>query len=99
MDLESEIELEQLSLPISNTENKLLEAEVQRKQKEVASNEIKIDEHRNRIQSIGDHLKNVKQELHHTHVICTVIIVNFDHWLFHTAAPGIAGGKKERCGN
>ena len=68
MDIESEIELEQLSLPISNTENKLLEAEVQGKQKEIATHAIRIDEHKNRIQSIADHLRNVKQELHHTHV-------------------------------
>lgn len=73
MDLESEVELEQLSLPISNTENKLLEAEVQRKQKGTANHEIKIEEHKNRIQSIGDHLKNVKQELQHTHVITPLL--------------------------
>lgn len=69
LDLEGEIDLEQLGLPISNTENKLLEAEVQRNQKEVAAHQAKIDQHKERIQAVGDHLKNVKQELQHTQVL------------------------------
>lgn len=68
LDLDSGLDLERLGLPISNTENKLLEAELQKKQKAVSSHEIKISEHRDRIQAVGDHLKNVKQELQHTQV-------------------------------
>lgn len=68
LDLEGEIDLEQVGLPISNTENKLLEAEVQRKQKELAAHISKINQHKERIQAVGDHLKNVKQEFQHTQV-------------------------------
>ena len=68
LDQESEVDLEQLGLPISNTENKLLEAELQQKEKEATTYQIKIDEHKNRIQAITDHLKNVKKELQHTQV-------------------------------
>lgn len=68
VDFESEVELDQLPLPISNTENKLLEAEVLSKQRDLSSHEVKISEHRDRIQGLGDHLKNVKQELQHTQV-------------------------------
>ena len=68
LDLEGEIDLEQLGLPISNTENKLLEAEVQRKQKELAAHQFRIAQHKERIQAVGDHLKNVKQEVQHTQV-------------------------------
>ena len=68
IDLDGEIDIEQLGLPVSNTENKLLEAEVQRKQKEVSVHQTKIDQHADRTQAISEHLKNVKQELHHTQV-------------------------------
>lgn len=68
LDLEGEIDLEQLGLPISNTENKLLEAEVQRKQKDLTAHQGKIGQHKERIQAVGDHLKNVKQEFQHTQV-------------------------------
>lgn len=68
IDLNGEIDIEQLGLPISNTENKLLEAEVQRRQKEVSVHQTKIDQHADRTHAIGEHLKNVKQELQHTQV-------------------------------
>lgn len=68
LDGEMDIDIEQLGLPISNTENKLLEAEVQRRQKEVSTHQTKIDQHADRIQAISEHLKNVKQELQHTQV-------------------------------
>ena len=68
IELKGEIDLEQLGLPISNTENKLLEADIQRKQKELSAHQAKTEQHKERIQVISDHLKNVKQELHHTQV-------------------------------
>ena len=74
-DLDSGIDLEQLGLPISNTENKLLEAEIQKKEKESLLHQIKIDEHHDRIQAIKDHLKNVKQELQHTAVMVVVSLL------------------------
>ena len=64
----SEIDLERLGLPVANTENKLLETEVQRKEKEISSLQLHIDEHKDRIQAIGDHLRNVRQELQQTQV-------------------------------
>lgn len=63
-----EIDLEQFGLPISNTQNKLLEAKVQKNQKELSAHEVKINQHKERIQAVGDHLRNVKQELQHTQV-------------------------------
>ncbi len=68
LDLDSGFDLEHLGLPISNTENKILEAEVQKKQKEVSLHDGKIEENKERIQAISDHLKNVKQEFQHTQV-------------------------------
>lgn len=67
--LESEgIDLEQLGLPVANTENKLLEAQVQRKEREISSLQLQIDENKDRVQAISDHLKNVRQELQQTQV-------------------------------
>lgn len=68
LDLESGIDLEHLGLPVSNTENKILEAEVQKKQKDISLHDTKVLENKERIQAISDHLKNVKQELQHTQV-------------------------------
>ncbi len=69
LDLDSGIDLEQLSLPISNTENKILEGDIQLKEKDINVHDQKINEHRDRVQAIKDHLKNVIQELQHTEVI------------------------------
>ena len=68
LDLESGIDLEHLGLPIANTENKILEAELQRKQKEISTHDLKTLECKERVQAISDHLRNVKQELQHTQV-------------------------------
>ena len=66
IDLEGELGL---GLPIANEENKRLEAEVQRKEREIAALQLQIDESKDRVQAISDHLKNVRQELQHTQVI------------------------------
>lgn len=66
--LEGDVDLENLGLPISNAENKNLEAQVQKKEKEISVLQRKADEHKDRIQAISDHLKNVRQELHQTQV-------------------------------
>lgn len=63
-----EVDLESLGLPIANEENKKLEAEVQRKEREITSLQLQIEEHRDRIQAISDHLRNVRQEVQHTQV-------------------------------
>lgn len=62
------IDLDQLGLPIANTKNKQLEAQVQRKEREVNSLQLQIDENKDRVQAISDHLRNVRQELQQTQV-------------------------------
>ena len=64
----SGIDLDRLGLPVADTENKQLEAQVQRKQNEINSLQVHIDEHKDRLQAISDHLKNVRQELQQTQV-------------------------------
>ena len=59
----SEIEFENLALPISSTENKQLENVVNEKQKEIEKISRNIEENQDRIDVIKDHLKNVRQEL------------------------------------
>jgi len=68
LEVASGIDLESLGLPIANDENKKLEADVQRKEKEISRLQLQIDEHSDRIQAISDHLKNVRQELQQTQV-------------------------------
>ncbi|CAB3984737.1 coiled-coil domain-containing 39-like, partial [Paramuricea clavata] len=57
---------EGIAVPVANTENKHLEAELDSKQKEILSNKDKSEEHKERIDAINEHLKNVLQELQHT---------------------------------
>ena len=57
-----------MGLPVANKENKKLEAEVQRKEREIAALQLQVDVHKDRTQAIRDHLKNVRQELQHTQV-------------------------------
>ena len=66
--LEGGVDLENLGLPISNAENKQLEAQVQQKEKQITSLQRRADEHKDRIQAITDHLRNVRQELQQTQV-------------------------------
>lgn len=68
LEVTSGMDLESLGLPIANDENKKLEADVQRKEKEISRLQLQIDEHSDRIQAISDHLKNVRQELQQTQV-------------------------------
>lgn len=71
LNMDGEIDLERLGLPVTNKENKKLEVEVQEKEKEIALHLIKVEEHEERIQAITEHSKNVKQELQHTQVRLT----------------------------
>lgn len=56
------------ALPISNERNKQLEGEVRRRERDISALQLQIDEHRDRVQALRDHLKNVRQELGHTQV-------------------------------
>lgn len=64
----SQIDIEHLSLPISNEANKQLEEEVYERQKEISSLKQFISDHNDRINVLTDHLKNVKQEFTLTQV-------------------------------
>ncbi|KPP64539.1 hypothetical protein Z043_117108 [Scleropages formosus] len=65
---------EGFAMPVANAENKALEDELQRKQKEKSNVENKIYTYRDRIQAMGEHLKNVRQELSHTQVRVPIIL-------------------------
>ena len=65
-DMESTLDLERFGVPISNKENKKLEAVVKEKEKEILNRQNNVDLYRDRIEAITGHLKNVKQELGHT---------------------------------
>ncbi|KAM4695071.1 coiled-coil domain-containing protein 39 [Discoglossus pictus] len=58
------------AIPVANTENKDLEEELQRKQKEKTSLLNRVKEYEDRIQAMADHLKNVRQELTYTQSLC-----------------------------
>ncbi|XP_069583356.1 coiled-coil domain-containing protein 39 isoform X2 [Ranitomeya imitator] len=58
------------AIPVANTENKALEDELQRKQKEKMNLSNLIKEMEDRIQAMADHLKNVRQELSYTQSLC-----------------------------
>lgn len=63
----SELEWDEgLSMPVANAENKALEDEVQRKQKGIVKARGDLEEYDDRIHAMSEHLKNVRQELHHT---------------------------------
>lgn len=66
--MDSGIDLDGFALPVANKENKELQLEVERKQKEISSLKRQSEEYADRIQAISDHLKNVQQELQHTQV-------------------------------
>ena len=61
-------EIPEMGLPIANAENKALQAEVQRKEREIAELQRQAEHLRDRVQAMGDHLKNVQQELQQTQV-------------------------------
>ncbi|CAD5118818.1 DgyrCDS7498 [Dimorphilus gyrociliatus] len=57
---------EGIAIPVANAENKSLEDEIQKKQKKIVALQTKHGKNVERIGAIQDHMKNVKQELHHT---------------------------------
>ncbi|XP_026791805.3 coiled-coil domain-containing protein 39 [Pangasianodon hypophthalmus] len=61
------------AIPVSNTENKALEDEIQRKHKELAHVENQASQHKERINAMTEHLKNVQQELTHTQALCRAV--------------------------
>ena len=63
----------EMGLPIANAENKKLETEVQRKGREIAALQRQSEHLGDRVQAMGDHLKNVQQELQQTQVITCIV--------------------------
>ncbi|KAL5476034.1 hypothetical protein EMCRGX_G025936 [Ephydatia muelleri] len=67
--MDSGIDLDSFALPVANKENKELQLEIERKQKEIASLKRQSEGYADRIQALSDHLKNVQQELQHTQAL------------------------------
>ncbi|XP_072544445.1 coiled-coil domain-containing protein 39 [Salminus brasiliensis] len=59
------------AIPVANAENKALEEELQRKQKEKANVQNKLSQCKDGINAMAEHLRNVQQELSHTQALCT----------------------------
>ncbi|KAK6195619.1 hypothetical protein SNE40_001008 [Patella caerulea] len=57
---------EGLSMPVANAENKLLEEDVQTKQRQIVADTSELSETDDRLHAMSEHLRNVRQELHHT---------------------------------
>lgn len=58
------------AIPVANAENKALEEELRRKQKEQVNLENKLNKHRDIINALTEHLKNLRQEVSHTQAVC-----------------------------
>ncbi|XP_048020536.1 coiled-coil domain-containing protein 39 [Megalobrama amblycephala] len=58
------------ALPVANSENKALEEELKRKQKEQLNLENKLNKCKDVINALTEHLKNLKQELSHAQALC-----------------------------
>ena len=92
--MSSQFDLEYISLPISNEENKQLEEDVQLKKSEISTLQQQISEHNDRIQVLTEHLKNVQQELN-----LTQVRLGWSDWLFIYYILGSLRGSEKRCGN
>lgn len=57
---------EGLTIPVANAPNKFLEAEVQKKQRQVVALQNELSSNEDRVHAILEHLKNIRQELQHT---------------------------------
>ncbi|XP_064639257.1 coiled-coil domain-containing protein 39-like [Lineus longissimus] len=57
---------EGFAMPVANAENKQLEDEVQRKQREIVASQNELSNIEDRVIAMIEHLKHVRQELQHT---------------------------------
>jgi len=70
-DILSEISFDEgIAMPVANVENKQLEAKLEQKQKDIVRYREEVDNYSERIQSMSDHLKNVRQERLQTQEVC-----------------------------
>jgi len=67
--MDMDIDLDRMGLAVANEENKLLESEVQQKQKLIGEINDQLSEYSERVAAMREHMKNVRQELQHTQVI------------------------------
>ncbi|KAF4116807.1 hypothetical protein G5714_001360 [Onychostoma macrolepis] len=58
------------AIPVADAENKALEKELQKKQKEQLNLENKINKNKDVINALTEHLKNLRQEVSHTQALC-----------------------------
>uniref|UniRef100_A0A8C1KXH9 Coiled-coil domain-containing protein 39 n=1 Tax=Cyprinus carpio TaxID=7962 RepID=A0A8C1KXH9_CYPCA len=58
------------AIPVADAENKALEEELQKKQKEQLNLENKINNNKDVINALTEHLKNLRQEVSHTQALC-----------------------------
>ncbi|XP_043110371.1 coiled-coil domain-containing protein 39 [Puntigrus tetrazona] len=58
------------AIPVADRENKALEEELQKKQKEQLNLENKINKNKDVISALTEHLKNLRQEVSHTQALC-----------------------------
>ena len=67
--MDMDTDLDRMGLAVANEENKLLEVEVQQKQKLIGEINDQLSEYSERVAAMREHMKNVHQELQHTQVI------------------------------
>lgn len=60
---------EGMTIPVANAENKILEEEILKKQKEITALQKELSENEDRVHAMSSHLKNVRQELQHTQAL------------------------------
>lgn len=60
---------DRMGLAVANEENKLLEVEVQQKQKLIGEINGQLLEYSERVAAMREHMKNVRQELQYTQVL------------------------------
>ncbi|XP_026051450.1 coiled-coil domain-containing protein 39 [Carassius auratus] len=58
------------AIPVANEENKALQEELQKKQKEHLNLENKINKNKDVINALTEHLNNLRQEVSHTQALC-----------------------------
>ncbi|KAI2667294.1 Coiled-coil domain-containing protein 39 [Labeo rohita] len=58
------------AIPVANAENRALEEELQKKQKEQLNLENKLNKNKDVINALTEHLKNLRQEVSHTQALC-----------------------------
>lgn len=58
------------AIPVANAENKALEEQIRKKQKDILNLDNKLNKHKDVINALTEHLKNLKQEVSHNQALC-----------------------------